>query len=116
VPANRYGYADPAEQTVAAETAPAGIAGWWNAKFSGPQLKIIQEVITIAVFIVFNAMYLKNTIRPTDWAAFALIIIAVAVMMVPRWLAENAEHKTSGIRPVLPEVTLVEPGEVNRPS
>jgi uncharacterized protein len=98
VPANRYGYADPAEQvSQTAEgrgrVAASGFSGWWNAKFSGPQLKILQEVITIAVFVVFNAIYLRNTIRATDWAAFALIIVAVIVMMYPRWMAEKDDAK-----------------------
>jgi uncharacterized protein len=87
VPANRYGYADPAEQAVAAQkTEGSWLERAWQAKFSGPQLKIIQEVITIAAFVIFNLIYLKDVIRPTDWAAFGLIILAVVVMMWPRWM------------------------------
>jgi uncharacterized protein (DUF486 family) len=52
--------------------------------FSAPQLKILQEVISITAFVVFNAVYLKDHIRGTDWLAFTLIIAAVAVMMAPR--------------------------------
>ena len=52
--------------------------------FSAPQLKIIQEVISITAFVVFNAVYLKDHIRSTDWVAFGLIIVAVIVMMMPR--------------------------------
>jgi hypothetical protein len=52
--------------------------------FSAPQLKIIQEIISIGAFVLFNAVYLKDRIRGTDWAAFALILAAVVVMMAPR--------------------------------
>jgi uncharacterized protein len=55
-----------------------------HGRFSAPQLKIIQEVISIAAFVLFNAVYLKDQIRGTDWLAFALIIAAVVVMMGPR--------------------------------
>ena len=55
--------------------------------FSAPQLKIIQEVISIIAFVVFNAVYLKDHIRGTDWVAFGLILVAVVVMMTPRLTA-----------------------------
>jgi uncharacterized protein len=100
VPANRYGYLDLDKQAAPVENAAAGnwAQRWWHAKFSGPQLKIIQEVITIAVFVLFNALYLKNTIRLTDWAAFGLIILAVVVMMYPRWAETNTPHKTPAVQ------------------
>ncbi len=53
--------------------------------FTAPQLKIIQEVISIFAFILFNAVYLKDRVRGTDWISFALILIAVVVMMAPRF-------------------------------
>ena len=93
VPANRYGYADPTERAADAlvqnadGSVPSWWQRWWHAKFTGPQLKILQEVITITAFVIFNALYLKDVIRPTDWAAFGLIILAVVVMMVPRMSA-----------------------------
>lgn len=55
-----------------------------HGQFTGPQLKIIQEVISIAAFVAFNAMFLKDQIRQTDWIAFGLIVLAVLVMMGPR--------------------------------
>ncbi|MDZ4818127.1 MAG: DMT family protein [Planctomycetota bacterium] len=64
VPANRIGHA-------------SGI--------TGPQLKIIQEVISISAFVAFNAWILKDPVRWSDWIAFALILLAVVVMMAPRW-------------------------------
>ncbi len=100
VPANRYGHADAAEQAEAVagsmRTAePSTWRRWWCARFSGPQLKILQEVITITAFVIFNALYLKDVIRPSDWAAFSLIILAVVLMMVPRMTASAAETNKS---------------------
>ena len=57
---------------------------WGSAQFSAPQLKIIQEVISISVFLVFSAWYLGQWPSWHDWAAFALILLAVGVAMYPR--------------------------------
>jgi uncharacterized protein (DUF486 family) len=54
VPANRYGY------------------GPYNAA----QLKAIQEIITLAVFVAFSAFYLGAPIRWNHLAGFALIVVA----------------------------------------
>jgi uncharacterized protein len=54
VPANRLGY----------------------AQFSGFQLKIIQEVITISVFIVFAISFLKERVAWNHLVAFALLGMA----------------------------------------
>lgn len=54
VPANRLGY----------------------LQFSGFQLKIIQEVITISVFIVFAIWFLKEKLAWNHLVAFALLGIA----------------------------------------
>lgn len=50
--------------------------------FSAPQLKIIQEVISISVFIVFCLLYLKEPIRWNIAVAFCLIIGAVFFAML----------------------------------
>ena len=55
VPANRIGYGE----------------------FTAPQLKIIQEVITLAVFAVFSVLYLGQSLRWNYAAAFACLIGAV---------------------------------------
>jgi len=44
--------------------------------FSGFQLKIIQEVITISVFIVFAIFFLKETLTWNYLVAFAFLAIA----------------------------------------
>lgn len=58
-----------------------------HGQFTAPQLKIIQEVISVGMFIVFSLWYLKELPRWSDWAAFALIIAAVCVMLYPRLMA-----------------------------
>jgi uncharacterized protein (DUF486 family) len=62
VPANRIGY----------------------GRFSGAELKTIQEVITLVVFAVFSVMYLKEPFRWNYAVGFALIILAVFVIF-HRW-------------------------------
>ena len=55
VPANRLGY----------------------EKLSGFELKILQEVITLCVFIVFAWLYLGETMRWNHAVSFVLILAAV---------------------------------------
>jgi uncharacterized protein (DUF486 family) len=55
VPANRIGY----------------------QQFSGVQLKMIQEVITLTVFAGFSIWFLREPIRWNHLLAFALVIAAV---------------------------------------
>jgi len=54
VPANRLGY----------------------VHFSGFQLKIVQEVITLAVFIVFAVIFLKEKLAWNHLVAFVLLGVA----------------------------------------
>jgi len=63
VPANRYGHVSHA------------------GPFTAPQLKIIQEAITLTVFGVFSVVVLKEKFRPHDMVAFGLIFIAALVSM-----------------------------------
>ena len=63
VPANRIGYAHG---------------------FTGGQLKIIQEIITLSVFAVFAAVVLKEPISWRYFGAFACIAGAAAFMFVGR--------------------------------
>jgi uncharacterized protein (DUF486 family) len=50
--------------------------------FTAPQLKIIQEGITLTVFAVFSIVILQEKLRWTDWASFGLIFAGVAVGML----------------------------------
>lgn len=63
VPANRIGYA---------------------SGFSGGQLKIIQEVITLTIFAIFATVVLKEPITWRYLGAFACIVGAAAFMFVGR--------------------------------
>lgn len=66
VPANRMGH-----------VAHGGV-------FTLPQLKIIQEAVTLAVFTVFTILVAKEKIRVTDGIAMLLIFAAVVVSMLGR--------------------------------
>ena len=50
------------------------------AVYSAPQLKGMQEVITLLVFAVFSAVYLGQPLKWNHWAAFALIVVAALLM------------------------------------
>jgi uncharacterized protein (DUF486 family) len=53
---------------------PANRLGF--AKFSGFQLKIIQEAVTLSVFIVFAMIYLKEKLTWNYLVAFAFLGVA----------------------------------------
>jgi uncharacterized protein (DUF486 family) len=61
VPANRFGY----------------------GQFTAAQLKIIQEVITLIVFVGFAWLYLGQRLRWNEAVAFALVASAVIVASLP---------------------------------
>jgi uncharacterized protein (DUF486 family) len=46
-------------------------------QFSLVQLKTIQEIITLFVFIVFSIFYFKNAIAWNDLVAFGCVVVAV---------------------------------------
>lgn len=50
--------------------------------FTAPQLKILQEGITLTVFAVFSILVLHEKLRWTDVASFGLIFAGVAVGML----------------------------------
>jgi uncharacterized protein len=62
VPANRIGY----------------------DQFSAPQLKIIQEAISITVFVVFSVLYLRDTPNWRTGLAMILMLAAVALAITGR--------------------------------
>ena len=61
VPANRFGY----------------------GQFTAAQLKIIQEVISISVFVLFSMFYLKEMPTWRTATAFMLIVGAVILIVQP---------------------------------
>ena len=62
---------------------PANRIGYFHG-FSGGQLKIIQEVITLTVFAVFAAIVLKEPIGWRYLGAFGCIVGAAAFMFAGR--------------------------------
>jgi uncharacterized protein (DUF486 family) len=66
VPANRVGHIDH------------------GGPFTMPQLKIMQEAITLVVFTMFVVLVAKEKVRVHDYIAFGLVLAAVAVSMMGR--------------------------------
>lgn len=59
---------------------PANRIGFkaYGGPFSLVQLKVIQEVITLAVFVVFSLLFFKNeTFRVNHLIGFVLLVLAV---------------------------------------
>ena len=44
--------------------------------YSAPQLKGLQEVITLLVFAGFSTLYLGQALKWNHWAGFGLILVA----------------------------------------
>ncbi len=63
VPANRIGY----------------------QAFSAYQLKTLQEIITLSVFIVFAEVYLGEGLKPKNLAGFALLALAAWTIFQDRY-------------------------------
>lgn len=61
VPANRIGY----------------------GTFSGQQLKVMQEVITLGVFAVFSVTFLGEQLKWTYFAAMGCLVMAVIFIFLP---------------------------------
>lgn len=59
--------------------------------FTAPQLKIIQEAITLVVFTVFAVLVLKEKPRINDGIAMGLVMLAVVVSMWGRDRAGTVE-------------------------
>ena len=57
---------------------------WGSSVYSATQLKIIKEVITLAVFVVFAVFYLGEKIRWNYVMAFGCILAAVAFAFWPQ--------------------------------
>jgi uncharacterized protein len=70
VPANRLGY----------------------GLFSATQLKIIQEAISITVFVVFGYFYLRESVTWKTAVAFLLILAAVALAVSDRSSKAQLDH------------------------
>jgi uncharacterized protein (DUF486 family) len=49
---------------------------WGHQVYSAPQLKGMQEVITLLVFAAFSVSYLGESLKWNHWTGFALIVVA----------------------------------------
>ncbi|HEX6939386.1 MAG TPA: DMT family protein [Longimicrobiales bacterium] len=76
VPANRIGYA---------------------AGMSGAELKTLQEVITLTIFIGFAAWYLREPIRWNTVAGFLLIALGATLVFAP-WSKRTQGEETAVAR------------------
>mgnify|MGYP000992116152 CR=1 FL=1 len=56
---------------------PANRLGYLESGFSGYQLKVIQEAITLIVFVVFAWLILKEKLTWNYAVSFSLILLAV---------------------------------------
>jgi uncharacterized protein (DUF486 family) len=72
VPANRYGHVSQ------------------GGPFTGPQLKIIQEAITLTVFGVFSAVVLREKLQWTDYVGGGLIFAGAFVALFGKDLLARA--------------------------
>lgn len=64
---------------------PANRIGYAGKGFSGFQLKMLQEVITLVVFTVFAVWYLKEPFHWRYLVSFALLLGAVFFMFSKRF-------------------------------
>lgn len=69
---------------------------WGFGQFTSAQLKIMQEVISIGVFLVLNRYYLQAVTRWNEWCAFGLIVGAVILMQLPRLMQTAAPTVGAG--------------------
>jgi len=83
VPANRWGYV-------------------WNG-YSAPQLKIIQEIISLIVFGVFTTVVLKDRLQWNHLVAFLFMLLAV-FFVFHKW--ESAAAANQGASSSTPAETL----------
>ncbi len=49
---------------------------WGHAVYRAPELKAIQEIVTLAVFVGFSWLYLGESVTPRQLAGFGLIVVA----------------------------------------
>lgn len=62
---------------------PANRIGYASGAFTGQQLKVMQEVITLGVFAVFSVAFLGEQLRWTYFAAMGCLVMAVIFIFLP---------------------------------
>jgi len=79
--------------------------------FTASQLKVLQEAITLTIFIAFAMLILKERPRVNEYIAFGLIFAGVLVAMLGR-----SEPLPPPLVPVVQSQAQVEPHESHEPS
>jgi uncharacterized protein (DUF486 family) len=54
-----------------------------SSVLTAPQLKGMQEVISILIFAGFSTFWLGQAVTPRQWAGFALIVVAAWLIVAP---------------------------------
>jgi len=62
---------------------PANRIGYATGTYTGQQLKVMQEVITLSVFAAFSVLWLGEPLRWTYLAAMACLVAAVTFIFLP---------------------------------
>ncbi|WP_376097795.1 DMT family protein [Roseomonas sp. CCTCC AB2023176] len=62
---------------------PANRIGYESGAYTGQQLKVMQEVITLTIFAGFSVMILGEPLRWTYLAAMACLVAAVIFIFLP---------------------------------
>ena len=62
---------------------PANRIGYVSGAYTGQQLKVMQEVITLAVFAGFSVLVLGESLRWNYLAAMLCLVAAVAFIFLP---------------------------------
>ena len=62
---------------------PANRIGYASGAYTGQQLKVMQEVITLTVFAGFSVMVLGEPLRWTYLAAMGCLVAAVVFIFLP---------------------------------
>lgn len=83
----------------------------FGGPFSAAQLKVLQEAITLTVFIAFAVLVLKEKPRINEIIAFVLIFAGVAVAMMGRGEPkEGAQAEVTPVEHTLPAIEQGHPG------
>ncbi len=53
--------------------------------YSAAELKTIQEVVTLAIFVVFSFFYLKEPMAPSQLVGFGLIAVGAGFVFFKPW-------------------------------
>jgi len=79
---------------------------WGHGQFTTTQLKILQEVITLAVFCIFVLTYMREPLRWNYLAGFACLIAAVFFVFAFRTETVQSAAAANETAPVLAPVEM----------